>query len=478
MTKQLFLVVIFAFVVSPGVSWGTDWLQFRGAGGRGVAETNDPLPAEIGPDQHLVWKSAIPPGHSSPVLVGDRIYLTAVRNQQLLTLALDRNTGQVIWEVEAPYAKLESIHTIGSHAQPTAVTDGDRVVVIFGSSGMYCYDKNGQQQWHVPFGPFNNDFGAGTSPIMVEDRILVCQDHDTDSFLAVYDKHSGNLIWKTDRAEFPRNYCSPVIWTVDGRRQIVISATLRTVGYDYDDGRELWTVRGLSRSVCNTPIVGDDNRLYVAAWSAGGDAESRISAEPFEQAVKSFDANSNGKLEESEIPPEHPFRPRFSQIDRDNSQAIEDQEYNYYRNLFDTARNVVMAIKPGAKGEATDTHVAWEHDKSVPFCTSLLNYRGKIFTIKDGGIMQCIDAISGQAEKRLRIPGTANYYASPVAGDGKIYLIDEAGELSVVEASSECTVLHSVKFGEPAYATPAIADGKIYVRTNGGLYCFGEGAKK
>jgi outer membrane protein assembly factor BamB len=340
-----------AMAASPGE--GDSWPQFRGRNAAGVALSSDALPAEIGPGTNVVWKTPLPPGHSSPVVDGDRIYVTAVRGEQLLTIALDRSTGRLLWENEAPHETLEAIHRIGSHAQPSPATDGQIVVSFFGSSGLSCYDREGKLIWRRRMGPFNNEFGAGTSPILVDDWIVLCQDHDTDSFLMALDKRTGETVWKTDRSEFPRNYCTPILWEADGSHQIVVAATLRVAGYDLATGEELWTVRGLSRAVCVTPVVGEDGTLFAAGWSAGGDANERIALEGTDTFFPANDADGNGTLEELEVP-DGPVKPRFLQVDRDKSGSITRAEYDYYRVLFDQARNVVLAIKPGGRGDVTE----------------------------------------------------------------------------------------------------------------------------
>src|SRR5262249_18671287 len=151
-----------------------------------------------------------------------------------------------------------------------------------------------------PMGPFKNNFGAGSSPILAGDTVILCQDHDQDSFLMALDARTGETIWKTDRSEFLRGYCTPVLWDSGGKKQIVVNGTLRVAGYDFATGKEVWTVRGLARTACMTPTVGDDGLLYVGGWAAGGDAGARITVEPFEVALKKYDKNGNGKLEEAE----------------------------------------------------------------------------------------------------------------------------------------------------------------------------------
>lgn len=468
----LIAAAIVGLVHVPAAGQQATWPQFRGIGSSGRAQDTRPLPVKIGPDTNVVWEVATPPGHSSPIVWGKRIFLTAVRDGRLETMALDRRTGELLWTAEAPYQKLEKIHAIGSHAQSTPATDGERVVSFFGSSGLFCYDPDGHPLWQLPMGPFNNDFGAGTSPIIADDRVILCQDHDTDSFLIALDKRTGRMLWKTDRSEFPRNYCTPIVWEVAGHKQIVVAATLRVVGYDFDTGRELWTVRGIARTVCMTPVIGDDGTLFVASWAGGGDDNDRIEPPPFDQAVAEFDTNHDGALGQSEVT-SGPFRQRFSQVDRNKSGSITRAEYDYFRGLFQRSQNVVLAIRPGGIGEITSTHVIWEQRKLVPFCASPLYVDGRLFTVKDGGLLSCLDAISGTPLKRKRLPATGEYYSSPVTGDGKVYLLNDEGKLSVIAADSSCTILGTADFGEETYATPAIVDGRIYLRTSGHLYCFG-----
>lgn len=451
-----------------------NWPQFRGSNG-GRAVTDRALPTDIGPDKHVVWKIALPPGHSSPVVTKDAIYVTGVRDgKQLVTTALDRRTGKLLWERESPQQKLEEIHSIGSHAQSSTCTDGERVVSFFGSCGLFCYDAAGNPLWHLPMGPFNNTFGAGSSPIIVDDFVILCQDHDTDSFMTAVDKRTGKVVWRVDRSEFPRNYCTPLVWEVDGKKQIVVAATLRVVGYDLATGRELWTVRGIARTICASPVVGDDGVLYVAGWSAGGDPGEIIRYAPFEEALVD-DKNGDKLLAEDELP-KGPIKQRYAQIDRDKSGTITQAEYDYFRMLFDKSRNNVIAIKPGAAGEATATHVLWEQEKLVPFCASPVYYGGVLFTVKDGGIVSSLNAATGKPIKQGRLQASNDYYASPVAGDGKIYLLNEDGKLTVLRAEGKWEVLHEAEFGEPVYSTPALVDGRIYLRTSGHLYCFGEDA--
>jgi outer membrane protein assembly factor BamB len=469
-------------VVLAGGSWGalaqaSDWPQFRGPNCSGLPASDAPLPGEIGPTANVIWKTALPPGHSSPVVVGDRIYLTAVRQKRLLTLGLDRKTGKVLWEAEASARKLEQVHQIGSRAQSTPAADDQRVVSFFGSAGLFCYDRDGKPLWHKAMGPFNNNFGAASSPVIAGDWVLLCQDHDQHSFLVALDKCSGKTIWKTDRSEFLRGFCTPVIWEVSGRKQVVVAGTLRVVGYDLETGKEVWTVRGIARTICATPVIGDDGRLFLSGWAAGGDPGAAIEVEPFDSVIKRLDKNGNGKLEASELT-SGPIAERFPQVDFNGDGSITRAEYERFRELFQKGRNCVLAIRPGGSGDVTASHVAWTNTRQVPFCASPLYHGGLVYTVKTGGLFACLDAGTGKSHKFARLPDGGDYYSSPVAGDGKIFVLNQRGSLTVIRAGRNWQVLSRTDFGADVFATPAIADGRIYLRTAGHLYCFGLAGKK
>ncbi len=453
---------------------GADWPQFRGLGSAGIATPEGPLPADIGPEKHVVWKTDLPPGHSSPAIVGDKIFLTAVRDKEHLeTICLDRAKGKILWRVEAPHKTLEQIHGIGSYAQPSPAADGECVVAMFGSSGLYCYDHAGKEQWHHVMGPFIDEFGTASSPIIAGDRVVLARDHDLGSFVAAYDKRTGKELWRVERTEFGRSYSTPVVWTNDGKRQIVLAGSLRVVGYDLETGREVWTVRGISRVNCTTPVVGDGNRLYVSGWSAGGEPGDMIRMEPFADFAFQFDENKNGTLEKSEVGNSAALKTRFGQCDRNKDGHITKAEYDNFEMLFAKSQNGLLAIKPGCSGDATESNLLWRYEKFIPYCSSPLFYRDRLFMVKDGGILTCINAETGKSSKSGRASGTGNYYASPVGGDGKVFILSQKGMLSVVSAEDQWQVVHSVDFGEECFATPAIVDGHIFLRTAGHLYCFG-----
>jgi outer membrane protein assembly factor BamB len=224
-------------------------------------------------------------------------------------------------------------------------------------------------------------------------------------------------------------------------------------------------------------VVGEDGTLYIAAWSPGADAGDRIEAPTFEEYASEHDKNSNGALDLDEVPRDSAMGRRFRQIDRDKDKKITPEEYEGMRRVFATASNLVMAVRPGGRGDITASHVKWTNDQGAPYVPSPLYHEGHLFAVKNGGILSCYDARTGELVKRGRVSGLSDYYSSPVLGDGKIYLISQRGDASVISAERDWKVLSATSFGEDAYATPAIVRGRIYLRTAGHLYCFGIAGK-
>ena len=438
---------------------------FRRDGGL-ATDDRRPLPAKLD-DEHQVWRQSLPPGHSTPCLVGDRIFLTAHLNNELVTICLDR-TGSILWRQAVTVDALEKVHGEGSPAASTPACDGRRVYVFFGSHGLVCYDLAGRPLWSKKLGPFRDEFGAASSPILVDDKVILNEDHDLDSFLIAVRADNGDTVWQTPRDGFTRSYATPVVWEVHGRKQIVVAGTLQLVAYDPADGQPLWTIDGLARIVNTTPVAADGT-LYVNAWSPGGDNDARIAMEPWETALGLWDANKNGKLESSELPAGE-VRSRFFRIDLNSDQALDELEWAKYARLFELAQNSLMALRPSGDGSPPTS--VWQYHRGLPYVASPLIYRGHVALVKDGGIMTLLDAQTGKLIKQSRVRGEGNIYASPVAGDGKIYVASGGGTVTVLQAGPRAEVLFSRDFEARIAATPVIDEGRIYLRTAEAIYCF------
>jgi outer membrane protein assembly factor BamB len=451
----------------PRDAGAADWPQFRGPNAAGVSEEND-LPVKFGPEEGLAWSTPLPAGISSPAVAGKRIYLTGLREKELFTIALERETGKVLWERRAPAEKIEDVHSTSSPAASSPASDGERAVVFFGSYGLLAYDPEGKELWRLPLGPFKNPFGEASSPIISGDLVLLNCDQDVGSFLLAADKATGKERWRTERPGFPRGFATPVVWEADGRRQVVVAGTLRVKGYALEDGRELWSQEGLARIVNPTPVVGQ-GFLFVSSFSPGGDMEARIAMASFEEYSKEHDADKDGRFIDAEIPPGD-MKSRFLQLDADKDGFITREEWEGMARIFDAAKNSILALRPESPGKP-GVAVAWRHEKAIPYVPSPLYYRGRIFLVKDGGIFTVLDAASGKVVKTGRLPSEGTYYSSPVAGGGNIYATSLAGDVTVLSAET-LEVLSSAKLNESCAATPAIAGGRIYFRTERRLLAF------
>lgn len=461
-------------VLLPLLTYAAGWPAFRGDNASGIDDSRG-LPTEISPTQNVVWKTALPKGTSSPVLTRDRVYITATENKRLITLAIDRGTGKILWRREIEQPRAEALHKLNSPASATPFTDGTNVYVFFGDFGLASYGPDGNERWRLPMGPFSNLHGMGASPVVAGDRLFFVVDQDTDSYLLSLDKNTGKQLWRTPREGVVHGHATPTLFQPEGGElQVVIPGSYLLASYSAATGREVWSVRGLSWQIKTTGIA-HDGVIYVTGWAPGADAGESRPLPPFADVCKEIDANGDGKLSPEELnPSKYKHGGSWRAIDLDANNAIDEREWGFYRARR-SARNVTMAVKPGtARGDLTDTHVLWRNEKFVPQVSSPLLYQGVLYTIKDGGILTSIDPATGVIHKTARIPGAIDaYYSSPVAADGKIFIASETGKLSAIKPGAQWEPLTVTDFEESIYATPAIAGGRIYLRTNSALYCFG-----
>ncbi|MEQ1858321.1 MAG: PQQ-binding-like beta-propeller repeat protein [Chthoniobacteraceae bacterium] len=460
------------FALCAAVAAQPQWPQFRGPGGAGVAVPSDP-PVRFGPETGVVWKVALPSGHSSPCIWGDRIFLTAYDGTKLETLCLRRSDGTVLWRQVAPGESIEPTHRIGSPASPTAATDGERVFVYFGSFGLLAYDFDGKEQWRIPLPQPVVEFGASASPVIADGRVFLVCDQDEGSFMLAVDARSGRTLWRKERPEFRRSFATPFIWRHDGAEELIVPGSIWLKSYNPSDGGELWTFSGTSR-VANSSAVAGDGLLFSASWNVGGDADSRVTMEPFEDFMRGIGKPADALLARDDMPAS-PVRDRYSQIDLDKNGKVTREEWEGMRSMFARAGNAALALRPGGRDEISATHLAWKSTRSLPYVASPLYFDGRLYTIKNGGLASCYRAKTGEPlyqDHRLDAPG--DYYASPIAGGGRIYLASQNGVMLVLAAGDAPTVLARAEFGEKIMATPAIVGDTLYVRTAGHLYALRE----
>jgi outer membrane protein assembly factor BamB len=448
------------------------WKYFRCDGGV-AAPGCGPLPEKLDTNSGLRWKAPMEPGQSSPIMAGARIFLTTygAETKELATVALDLATGKTIWKRVVPVERIETFHPqMGSAAVATPAWDGTRLFVFFGSYGLVCYDFEGRTLWEHSLGPFRDEYGAGSSPMLIDDKVVLCQDHDTESFLIALDQATGKTLWQVPRPDAVRSYSTPAAWSRDGHKELLVAGALELAGYDPDTGRKLWSTHGLARIVIPVPTPSGDT-VFMASWAPGGDVGRRLQLDPWPTALAKWDKNKDGRLAREEID-DREVLDRFTRMDLDASGDLDQQEWERHAAVFKKAQNALLAIRPSQAGELSDKAILWKHQRGIPYVASPLLDQGILWLVKDGGIVTKLDAASGQLLQEERLPGPGSYYASPVCGDGKVYFASEQGVISVVANQKDWKVISSCELHEKIYATPAIDRGRIYVRTNKALYCF------
>ena len=448
-----------------------NWPQFRGANAAGVAIDAHP-PVKFGPKENVLWSADVPWSPSSPCVWGDRIFITTFREGAFETRCYERGDGRLRWtrSVKAPGVE-EFHHTDGSPAASTPVTDGRLVVSYFGSFGLVCHDFDGTEEWRHPLPQLISAgrYGTGTSPIIVGGRLLLSRDqHELSSLLAL-DLATGKKLWETPRFDSTGSFGTPAHWRNNSVDEIVLAGPGRLRGYDLGSGAERWLIEGITNYVCTTPVVAD-GALIFAAWSSGA-ADSPVAA--WEVFLKNYDKNGDGVVTYDETPPEKRYFLRGLDLDLDGKYTKKDWEALAARAA--RTENVMFSVKPGGKGDITETHVAWKFRKGLPYVASPLHHDGRIYLVRDGGLLTSVDAKTGEAfYTQERLGAVGNYYASPVLAGGNLYIASLAGVLTVVKAGgTKPEVLHQADFGERILATPAIVEDKIYLRSETKLWAFG-----
>ena len=450
----------------------SEWPQFRGSNASGVSEEEN-LPVEFGPDRNVVWKTAVPPGNSSPVVAGDKIFLTAVEGDKLFTLALDRSTGRILWRREAPRPRIQEIERpANGPVSASPASDGRNVYVFFADFGLLAYGPDGNEVWRMPLGPFNNPFGHGSSPILSGDTLLMNLDQDVNSFLLAVDKTSGRVRWRTERPHAQRGYATPVLYRPKtGNQQVIVAGSYRLSGYDINSGKEIWWVRRLPWQIKPTPVIANDVIYFVTYSGESAPGEQEI-VPPFKEALAKLDANKDGRLSKDEIT-DPKVKARFDEyLDLDDTGYMEERDWQQFQERR-VGENALRAYRLGGHGDLTDSDFLWKNAKSLPNVPSPLYYRGVLYTLKEGGILTSYDAKTGEVLKQARLEGAlGDYFSSPVAADGKIYAISDEGKAAVIKAAAQWELLGVNDLKDGCKGTPAIVDGRLYVRTFGALYCF------
>lgn len=448
--KKILMLVSYLVVaaacafVQAQVSDHAHWPQWRGPFSNGMARGD--APTAWSDTSNIKWKADIPGrGHSTPVIWGDRIFLTTAIptgkptpappaptpspspggqgerrgradsgpqvEHRFDVLCLDRKSGKLLWQRTAKVAvPHEGYHRMyGSFASNSPVTDGKYLYAFFGSRGVYCYDFNGKLLWEKDLGvqmKMRLAFGEGSAPLLVGDRLILVFDHEAGSFIVALDKRSGKELWRVPRDE-GSSWSTPLAIDHAGRKQVIVAATKKVRSYDPESGKALWEAAGLGANAIPVPVY-QSGVVYVMS----GYRDPRL-----------------------------------------------------------------MAIKLGKGGDLTGSDsVLWSQTRGLAYTTSPVLHDNKLYVATDSGMISAFNATTGEPHfAQVRLPKSYNLKASPVGANGKLYLATEDGDVVVLRMGEKFEVISTNTLsGQMFIATPVIAGGELFLRGQNKLFCISQ----
>lgn len=412
----------------------SNWPQWRGSDSSGVS-ADTTLPAEWSTTQNILWKVPIPGrGHSSPIVWGNRVFLTtsiegdvvpgakapihkfgeevflhpdsvgADRSYKLQLLCLDRDTGKILWERTAHEGPVfDNRHRKNTYATPTPVTDGQTVFAYFGTPGLYAFDFSGKQLWKADIGEIPTlGMGVGTSPVLYNDLIILQVDREVGdgSYIAAFNKPTGKEAWRTPR-KIQVSWSTPIVVQSGDRSELVTNGNESIIAYDPATGKELWRTDGVDSNAIPTPVAGH-GLVFVSSG--------------------------------------YP-------------------------------KKIVKAIKLGSAGPEDAPQIVWTYDRGTAYVPSAILYGDFLYLTSDRGILTCLDAKTGAVKySDGRVPVPATFTASPIAFEGMIFQFSEDGDTFVAKAGPKHEFVRTNSIGEPIYSTPAAAGGILFIRGEKNLY--------
>lgn len=401
-----------------------DWTQFRGSDGQGVSLEKG-LPSSWSQEEGLIWKSALPgPGASSPVISGDKVFVTCFRGYgvdskaigklsdlERVLVCISRKSGSLLWQVgvkakssEDQYDRMLATH---GYSSSTPATDGERVYVLFGKSGVLAYDMEGKPLWQADVGDGSAMMGWGSacSPILYKDLLIVNAAAESQALVA-FNKVTGKKVWESPAKSLSGCWGTPVLVDVPGGKQeLVLSVPYEVWGFNPDDGSFLWFAEGVQEQAICTSVVAKDGVVYAVGGRSGG----------------------------------------------------------------------AVAIKAGGKDDVTKTHTLWRKNVGS-YVTSPVVFGEHLYWVSDKGIATCLKLSDGSEEYSERLGSSPQLYASPIVADGKIYAVTRNRGAFVLAAEPKFQLLSTNSLGDTSTfnASPAVVDGQIFLRSDKFLYCIGK----
>jgi outer membrane protein assembly factor BamB len=444
------------------------WTGFRGPNGAGV-DSSTGYPVEFSPAKNVVWKTSVPFGQSSPIVVGGRLFLTASDGDRLLTICLDARSGKELWRREIRRERAQKLFRANDPASPTPAGDESGVYVFFPDFGLVSYTAEGKERWRHPLGPFRNFYGMAASPVVAGDLVALVCDQQAGSFVIAVDRSTGLQRWKTERPGMTIGWATPMVFRpAKGPAELIVLGSTRLDSYYLATGEPRWWSALGSMGALGTPVSSGET-LFVVTSSTN---EPWMPA--FETVLAKYDKDKDGRLSLQEFRDDPELGEHFGWIDANSDNFIDAAEWNTARAMG-MGEFGAVAIRPdNARGQLGPGSIGWRFKKNLSFIPAPLVYRDVYYMVRDGGIVTSLNAATGQLLKQGRSPGAlGEYYASPVAADGKLFLASGEGKMTVLKAAAEWEVLQVNDLGEEIRATPALSDGRIYVRTRSSMYCFG-----
>ena len=483
-----------------------NWPRFRGPNGQGIAET-DNIPVDISQESIILWKTPVPSGHSSPVIWGDRIYLTANESsnkKDLMTLCINRENGNILWQKSVEAQTKAEMHQRNHPASSTPAVDEKHVYVYFGTYGLICYDHEGNKVWYRIIKTPKNYYGMATSPILYQDKVILVLDDSsmTVSRLLAVNQDTGETVWQQRRSLFRAGWSTPMIWSHDDKDELVVLGSQRLTSYNPSTGQEIWWADGFPSETIGIPVTGGGLLFASATMSYGRGDEKFDTGRMWKITLDEFDKNKDNQIQRNEMTEKFdvPMRPELTRdnpgygfgfddntptkekmdslmkyFDRDKNGNITEAEWNQLLDSFTRGRQpTLLAVRPGATKDARKSHIAWEIHNGIPEVPSLLYCQGRLYLMRDGGLLTCLETSTGKELFRQRIGAAGQYLASPITAGDKILFASAPGTVTIIQADDKLKILARKDFGEQIFATPAIVENKIYLRTKGHLYALGK----
>lgn len=439
------VAILFPLSLKSQIKPERQWPGYRGYMSSGILDQAGlPGSFDFNKNINIRWRTEIPGmGLSSPVIWGNKIFITSAISQadntglkpgiygdvspvkdssihEWKVFCINKTNGKILWE-KTSFKGIPKIkrHPKSTHANTSVATDGNHVVAFFGSEGLYCYDTNGKLQWQKNFGVLksvffimkNAEWEFGSSPIIYDGKLIIQCDVLENSFVAAFDVNTGKELWKTARNEYP-GWCTPNIYTNAGKTFIALNGYKQRGGYDLETGKEIWRMAGGGDIQIPTPIVGKDLIYFNSAHGKSS-------------PILAIRTNASGDI------------------------TLKDNE-------------------------TTNEFIQWSIPRGGSYMHTMLLYNNHLYNMDWNGTIRCMDPLTGKEIFNGKLGKTRSFVASPVASDGKIYIVDEGGTVYVIKDGESFEVIAEIPMGDVSLVAPALTDGMIIFRTQKYLIAAGK----